>query len=220
MKGKKIMLSVVILSLLLFLTDVSAVPSIPSFFYGDLTINGEQAPVGTEIVAKIDDEVRGSIITSESGKYGEASGSSKLLVEGERSDDGKTVVFFINGVEGEQTGVWESGEIFNLDLSVEIADNNQQNNQNNDSDDDDEDEDNDDSNGDDNQPIVNLGNIVDDVNGDDDLGDSNVDDEEEADDDEEEQNKIFGFVPMIGLLSFSILVLLLAGVLFIRKTLF
>lgn len=120
MKGKKIILGAVIFSLLVFLSSVSAIPALPSFFYGDLSINGEGAKVGTKLVAKINGEERGSIVIGESGKYGKEDGNPKLLVNGDSSDDGKVVVFFVDGIKVDQTGIWKSGKIVKLNLSVEF----------------------------------------------------------------------------------------------------
>ena len=92
-------------------------PALPCQFYGNVTIDGAPAPVGTEIVAKIGDEVRGNITVVEEGKYGGLH-TQKLIVVGNMSDEGKNITFYVNGIRAEQTAVWHSGGIFKLDLSV------------------------------------------------------------------------------------------------------
>lgn len=56
--------------LLLAVSTVSAQPAFPDLFHGDLTVNGEESPSGTEIVAKVDGEEAGSIVTEQAGAYG------------------------------------------------------------------------------------------------------------------------------------------------------
>jgi len=92
-------------------------PALPCQFYGNVTIDGAPAPVGTEIVAKIGDEVRGNITVVEEGKYGGLH-TQKLIVVGNMSDEGKNITFYVNGIRAEQTAVWHSGGIFKLNLSV------------------------------------------------------------------------------------------------------
>ena len=97
-------------------TTPTPVLVLPCAFYGNVTIDGAPAPVGTEIVAKIDDEIRGSITVTEPGKYGNV--FDTLIVVGSASDEGKRITFYVNGIEAEQTAVWQSGGVFKLDLSV------------------------------------------------------------------------------------------------------
>ncbi|MDF2958096.1 MAG: PKD repeat domain protein [Candidatus Alkanophagales archaeon MCA70_species_1] len=94
-------------------------PVLPCAFYGNVTIDGAPAPAGTEIVAKIGDEIRGSITVTEPGRYGGAGAlDPKLIVIGNTSDEGKNITFYVNGIKAEQTAVWQSGGVFKLDLSV------------------------------------------------------------------------------------------------------
>ncbi len=51
-------------------------------YYGNVIMNGQQAPPGTTIIAKIGGEERGSITTSASGSYGDDPGPSKLWLTG------------------------------------------------------------------------------------------------------------------------------------------
>lgn len=97
----------------------STPPPLPAAFYGSLTVNNQPAPTGIVIIAKIDNEERGSITTSTPGSYGGPNGlDPKLLVSGNDEDNGKEIKFFINGKEADQSATWKTGEIFNLDISV------------------------------------------------------------------------------------------------------
>ena len=94
--------------------DMAQLPVIPSVFYGALTIDGNPAPAGTEVVAKIGSEIRGTIAAAEDGMYGSY---RQLLVTGSSDDAGKTIRFYVNDVEAEQTAVWNMGAVYNLDLA-------------------------------------------------------------------------------------------------------
>jgi len=67
-------------------------------YYGTVMVNGQQAPPGTTIIAKIGGEERGSITTSASGSYGDDPGPSKLWVTGYRNEIGSSVTFYMSGV--------------------------------------------------------------------------------------------------------------------------
>ncbi|MDF2956084.1 MAG: PKD repeat domain protein [Candidatus Alkanophagales archaeon MCA70_species_2] len=99
------------------ITTAQQPPALPCQFYGNVTIDGAPAPVGTEIVAKIDGEVRGNITVVEEGKYG-GSHAQKLIVVGNMSDEGKNITFYVDGIKAEQTAAWHSGGIFTLDISA------------------------------------------------------------------------------------------------------
>jgi len=92
-------------------------PVLPCIFYGNVTIDGNPAPVGTEIIAKIEDRTCGNITVAEAGKYGRAAGV-KLLVKGTAEDENKILSFYVDGAKAAETATWHSGEIYNLDLSV------------------------------------------------------------------------------------------------------
>ncbi len=95
-------------------------PAFPESFYGDLTIDGLSAPAGMVVTAFIDGQERGKITTTVSGKYGGPSGvDKKLIVSGSDADNGKTITFFINAAEADQTATWESGEVLRLDLNTD-----------------------------------------------------------------------------------------------------
>ncbi|VUT27607.1 MAG: hypothetical protein SYNGOMJ08_00154 [Candidatus Syntrophoarchaeum sp. GoM_oil] len=79
-------------------------PLSPNKFYGDVTLNGTNAPVGTVINAYIDNELRGSVTVATAGKYGDD--FDYLKVDGHEADDGKTIIFYVNGVRANETAAW------------------------------------------------------------------------------------------------------------------
>ncbi len=117
-----LIIAIVFLLTILIVKAQSKPPELPAAFYGFLTINSQPAAVGSVIIAKIDGEERGSITTTESGKYGGPRGiDQKLLVSGNNNDRGKIISFVINNLEADQTATWQPGEIFNLDLGTQFS---------------------------------------------------------------------------------------------------
>ena len=95
------------------------VPILPCTFYGNVTLEGKPAPVGTEILAKMDDQTCGNITVMEAGKYGVAGGfGEKLVVSGTAEDENKIISFYVDGAEAEEKAIWHSGGVNRLDLSV------------------------------------------------------------------------------------------------------
>ncbi len=90
-------------------------------YYGSITVNGQPAPPGTAITAKIGTEVRGSITTSSSGFYGDDPGPSKLWITGFSNEIGSTVTFFVSGVASPQTGTLTKERTLNrVDLTFSV----------------------------------------------------------------------------------------------------
>lgn len=96
---------------------------LPQSFFGEVTINGVPAPVGTEIKAigkGVPVGWRGNpmVVTNE-GVYG-APGQAepKLVVQGNVDGPTDNLAFLVNGIEADQTAVWQSGELTQLGLSV------------------------------------------------------------------------------------------------------
>lgn len=87
------------------------VPMLPCMVSGNVTINGNDAPIGTVVTAKIDGEIRDSDTLTEAGKF-------YLLIEGNSTDRGKTIEFIINDVRSESTLLWGSGAVYEIDLAV------------------------------------------------------------------------------------------------------
>ena len=102
----------------------------PASYYGDVTINGEPAPVGTTIEAVVDGEVVGSITTNESGQYGAPGRFEDKLLVGQKTsiENGSEVQFYADSDEIDRTLVtntnpetveWESGDVQEVDLTFE-----------------------------------------------------------------------------------------------------
>jgi len=110
---------VCLLGIVLPASSVAADITHPEEFYGDITVNGAAAAVGTVIVAKISDVDRGTFTTTEVGKYG-GSGTFdlRLVVSGEESNTGKTITFWVNGSQADQTAIYEPGESEELNLTA------------------------------------------------------------------------------------------------------
>jgi len=94
--------------LVLCATPVYAQPALPHAFYGSAKINGADAPEGSRISATVDS---GDIIptqnpvTTAGGSYG--INSPLLLVQGNGLSG--TITFYVNGVEAEETAIFEVG---------------------------------------------------------------------------------------------------------------
>lgn len=93
----------------------------PHAFYGDITINGSPAPIGTEIKVTGTNVLVGiegnPIVTTESGKYGGPGALDiHLIAQGDIAHH-TTLTFYVNGVSTGTTSLWESGVTTKLDLS-------------------------------------------------------------------------------------------------------
>ncbi len=113
---------VCLLGLILPAAAVAADITQPEEFYGDITVNGVAAPVGTVIVAKISGVERGTFTTTGVGKYG-GSGTfdPRLVVSGEEADTGTTITFWVNGSQADQTVItviYEPGESRELNITA------------------------------------------------------------------------------------------------------
>ena len=109
----------ILIMLMLLVGGVSAIPPLPYEFYGNATLNGTPVPVGTVILAKIGDAEVGNITTSTAGSYG-GSGTfdKRLVVNGEETQIGEYITFWINGMQtAEKVKLW-AGESQKLDLTV------------------------------------------------------------------------------------------------------
>ena len=118
-KSKQLMFTLSIFIFLMgFTINVSAQegPQLPHLFYGDSKVDGEDTPAGTVIIAKVNGEEKGRIITSETGKYGGPAGNQdKLVVQGNIDD--ATIEFYISTIKANQTASFDSGEIEELNLT-------------------------------------------------------------------------------------------------------
>ena len=129
---RKIYISIIITVLILFsaaFVQAQSVPLMPALCYGELTIDGKPAPVGTLVVAKVDGVNKGSLETTKEGAYGGPGLETKLTVTTEGSQ-GKYVRFYISGsFQGKafndlyvkQVMFWGSGQTKQIDLHAELG---------------------------------------------------------------------------------------------------
>jgi hypothetical protein len=114
-KTNKKLILITFIGIILLSNVVLAIPGIPHQFYGSVTYNGQSAPDGLSVVAKINGVEVASTTTS-GGRYGY---SPIFYVEDPMSDrSGKTINFFVNGVDTGQTAVFQNGGITRLDLTT------------------------------------------------------------------------------------------------------
>ncbi|WP_305064861.1 hypothetical protein, partial [Methanococcoides sp.] len=78
-------------------TASEASPSLPLIVGGEVTIDGEVAPVGTEITVKLGEKTVGAATVGSAGVYGD-SPANRLLITSD-SDDYENLKFYVNGVE-------------------------------------------------------------------------------------------------------------------------
>ncbi len=116
--GKLCTISVVVLALGAIPFSVLAVPQLPHVFYGNITIDGSPAAVGTVIIAKVGGVEKGRITTTESGKYGGPDAyDAKLLVQGGDLSAGDTVNFTYSDINASETALFDSGALANQNLT-------------------------------------------------------------------------------------------------------
>ena len=97
----------------------------PNAFYGNVTINGDPAPVKTKVEVSGTNvrtgEAYNPIFTTEIGKYGTSGPTGdKLLAQGD-IETGTTLSFRVKDTLTSQTATWEGGEKTRVDLSVTIS---------------------------------------------------------------------------------------------------
>ncbi len=118
-------LLIVVLTGLLPVMPVLAIPPLPSSFYGTVKVNGQNVPDGTGIEAAIN----GQVVAQALSQTYQGDSVYALNVPGDDPDtaalegghDGDTIVFKVGGAQAEQTGTWKSATNISLDLSVSAA---------------------------------------------------------------------------------------------------
>jgi PKD repeat protein len=119
---RKVLTILSLIFLLLLCGTAAAVPQLPEEFYGNVTIGGVNAPQGTVINATISGVPVGSLVTTVAGKYGGPGAfDPRLAVTGSDTDVGLTIIFWINGVQAQQTAVYTPGATMVLDLNSVIV---------------------------------------------------------------------------------------------------
>lgn len=98
--------------------DIKPVPELPALYYGSITIDGQPAPVGTTIVAKIDGIEVGRHTTTVSGRYGYSEDEGNFAVSRyENMSEQSTVNFYVGDSEAMQGPVYQSGKLQNVPLT-------------------------------------------------------------------------------------------------------
>ncbi|RLC79522.1 MAG: hypothetical protein DRI61_07720 [Chloroflexi bacterium] len=100
--------------------EQSTTPLPPNKFWGTVNLNGEPLAAGYMVKAYIDGELRGSVIVTSEGNYGD--NLNYLAVSGSASDEGKTITFTLAGVPAEETATWKAmnpPQVLNLTASGE-----------------------------------------------------------------------------------------------------
>jgi len=93
------------------------IPPMPCEFYGNVSINGQPAPAGTLIEAKINGQTAGSLTTTTVGTYGGAGTfDARLVVRG--FVNGNLITFFVNGSISNQSAVFQERNAQTLDLTM------------------------------------------------------------------------------------------------------
>ncbi|KXB07904.1 hypothetical protein AKJ58_01510 [candidate division MSBL1 archaeon SCGC-AAA385D11] len=78
------------------------------------------APIGTEVVAKVGGEVKGTLTTVQTGAYGDVDNIQiDDLTVSDDLEDGDTIHFWVNGLDTGQTAEFSSGGDTKLNLTVE-----------------------------------------------------------------------------------------------------
>jgi hypothetical protein len=109
--GKLITIVAVVVVAMFLLPAVALAQPEVSWFYGDVVVNGEDAPDGTVVSAWIEGSMTDQT-TTEDGAY--------VLAVGEpgRTYPGKAVTFKVDGTDAGVTRTWTAGEPFETDLTI------------------------------------------------------------------------------------------------------
>ncbi len=90
---------------------VLAVPGMPHQFYGNVAYNGESAPDGLSVVAKIYGVAAASTVTYD-GAY------SLIVTDYNNTRSGDVVSFFVDGIDTMKSGIFCNGCVTKISLSV------------------------------------------------------------------------------------------------------
>jgi len=101
-------------------------PKIPSECYGNVTVDGIPAPVGTKITAITGDEMLGTLVVARPGQYGRnGSFEERLYIlapNGSFTEEGSAqnsvVSFLIDSLPACETLIYEPGTCYHLDLTA------------------------------------------------------------------------------------------------------
>ena len=103
-----------IISALIFPIAVFASPGIPHQFYGTVSFTSGDTPDGLLVEAKIDNVSVGSTVT-DGGRYGD---SVFYVTDPDGDRNGKTIKFYVSGIDSGETAIFVNGESTKLNLTV------------------------------------------------------------------------------------------------------
>jgi len=136
--GMKIKITCVLM-MFLVLAVSTAIPVLaqsatllPHAFYGSVSFNGQSAPAGTVIEARVikngidiathEDGCGNPIVTTKAGEYGSTLGTEEWFLVQPKPDtdlqDGDIIQFYVNGVKAEQTYMFQSDTTTKLNLTA------------------------------------------------------------------------------------------------------
>lgn len=96
------------------------VPStFPDSFYGSVEINGKPAPAGTVVRAYIEGKEYENITVIKEGEYADGR-NSYLEIRGADEEIGKQINFTVNGVQANETAIYDPGDTNKLNLTASI----------------------------------------------------------------------------------------------------
>ncbi len=98
--------------------SVSSPPQMPHNFYGTVRYNnGDDVPNGNNVTAMVDDENYTTTVVN--GTYG--SYSTFQLNDLDGDNGGKTIYFYVGGINTDQTSIFENGGSTELNLTIDIG---------------------------------------------------------------------------------------------------
>ncbi len=112
---------------LCILAGSAASPQLPCEFYGNVSLSGAPAPVGTIITAFVNDTERGSITVVTPGVYGGTGTFDERLIvmsgENDFANGVPQIAFKINGVLTAESAPFQPGTSSALDLGIGMPSN-------------------------------------------------------------------------------------------------
>ena len=122
-RGKIIHPMGIVILLLILVRPVFALPPLPATFWGRVSLNGSDAPAGTQVTAWIGSSEVDVVFTQTDGGESyyalQIAASDAWDPDGEQPDlEGQTLHFSVGGLPASQTATWHTGAITELDLTA------------------------------------------------------------------------------------------------------
>lgn len=118
MKRILFIIAVLVLVPLVAADNHNVAPLPPHQFYGDITINDQPAPAGTQVTARVNGNVYGTTLVETPGEYG--TGDRIFYVETADGSDfsGRSIAFYVDDELASTYSPYENGQSTQLDLSI------------------------------------------------------------------------------------------------------